>query len=143
MTFQTAKLPRQPPPVVRRTVRGVQRACACEGHARTGGACAACYQRRHGLLRRVAVNTTPLNDAPPIVHDVLRSSGLPLDEATRAFMETRFGHDCSQVRVHADAEAADAARAVNAEAYTIGADVIFASGQYQPARETGRRRLAP
>ena len=37
---------------------------------------------------------------PPIVHDVLRSGGRPLDPAPRAFMEPRFGHDFSQVRAH-------------------------------------------
>jgi hypothetical protein len=76
------------------------------------------------------------------VHDVLRSPGQPLDEATRAFMEPRFGYDFSQVRIHNDAQAAESARMVNALAYTIGANVTFAEGKYQPTRETGRRLLA-
>src|SRR6478752_1439777 len=38
-------------------------------------------------------------EAPPIVHEVLRSPGQPLDGATRSFMEPRFGHDFSNVRV--------------------------------------------
>ena len=46
-------------------------------------------------------------EAPPIVHEVLRSPGQPLDAATRAFMEPRFGHDFSKVRVHTDEKAAD------------------------------------
>jgi Domain of unknown function (DUF4157) len=65
-------------------------------------------------LQRAAVTATPVNDTPPVVHDVLRSSGQPLNEATRAFMEPRFGHDFSHVRVHTDGKAAEAARAVNA-----------------------------
>jgi hypothetical protein len=69
-------------------------------------------------------------DVPPIVHEVLRSSGQPLDPTTCAFMEPRFGHDFSQVRVHADSKAAESARAVNAQAYTMGHDIIFAKGFY-------------
>ena len=62
---------------------------------------------------------------PPIVHEVLHSPGQPLDPATRAFMEPRFGHDFSTVRVHTDARAAASARTVNALAYTVGRDVVF------------------
>src|SRR5688572_7600191 len=50
------------------------------------------------------------------------SSGTPLDESTRALMETRLGHDFSHVRVHTDAKAAKSARGVNARAYTVGND---------------------
>jgi hypothetical protein len=80
--------------------------------------------------------------APPVVHDVLRSPGQPLDAATRAFMEPRFGHDFSRVRVHTDAGAAASARAVNAAAYTVGADVVFRPGRYAPHTAEGRRLLA-
>jgi len=40
------------------------------------------------------------------VHEVLRSPGQPLNDATRAYMELRFGHDFSNVRVHTDTKAA-------------------------------------
>ncbi|MGB9632210.1 MAG: DUF4157 domain-containing protein [Chloroflexaceae bacterium] len=79
---------------------------------------------------------------PPIVHEVLRSPGQPLDAETRAFMEPRFGHDFSRVRVHTDARAAESARAVNALAYTVGRDVVFGAGQYAPGASAGRRLLA-
>lgn len=81
-------------------------------------------------------------EAPAIVHDVLRSSGQPLDAGTRAFMEPRFGHDFSGVRVHTDARAAESARAVNALAYTVGKDVVFGEGQYAPGSGSGQRLLA-
>jgi hypothetical protein len=76
------------------------------------------------------------------VHDVLRSSGQSLDEATRGFVERRFQHDFSHVRVHADQKAADSARAVDALAYTVGRDIVFDAGQYAPQTRTGRRLLA-
>jgi hypothetical protein len=94
------------------------------------------------LLMRKAVNeSTPLT-APPIVDDVLAESGGPLDAATRGFMESRFGHDFSRVRVHTDARAAESARAVHASAYTVGNHLVFAAGTYQPSTSAGQRLLA-
>jgi peptidoglycan hydrolase-like protein with peptidoglycan-binding domain len=80
--------------------------------------------------------------APPIVHEVLRAPSQPLDPATRAFMEPRFGHDFSQVRVHNDAKAAESARAVNARAYTVGEHVVFEAGEFTPTSHTGQHLLA-
>ena len=93
------------------------------------------------LLRRATRQAEPL-EAPPIVHDVLRSPGRPLDPATRDFMEPRFGHDFSQVRVHTDAKAAQSARAVDALAYTVGRNVVFGVGRYAPEADEGRKLLA-
>ena len=72
----------------------------------------------------------------------LRGAGQPLDPATRSFMEPRFGHDFSQVRVHTDARAAETARAVNARAFTLGREVVFEHGQYAPGTDQGKRLLA-
>jgi hypothetical protein len=72
----------------------------------------------------------------------LQGGGQPLPEATRAFMEPRFGHDFSRVRVHTDARAAESARAVNALAYTFGRDLVFSAGQYTPGTSAGKRLLA-
>ena len=120
----------------------LQRKCACGTHA-TGSKCDACGKKKGAQqLQRSAINSEPMSEAPPIVHDVLHSSGQPLDPATRAFFEPRFGQDFSRVRVHTDARAADSAKAVNALAYTVGRDVVFASGQYAPDTNTGRRLLA-
>lgn len=71
-----------------------------------------------------------------------QSSGQPLDPATRASMESRFGHDFSHVRVHDDSSATDATRSVNARAFTVGRDLFFGSGQYAPHFHEGRRLLA-
>jgi len=82
------------------------------------------------------------NQAPGIVEEVLRSPGQLLDAATREFFEPRLGHDFGDVRVHADAKAAESARAVNALAYTVGRDVVFGAGQYAPNTNKGRKLLA-
>ena len=78
----------------------------------------------------------------PSVHEVLRSPGQPLDPATRAFMEPRFGQDLSRVRVHADAQAAGSARSVGAQAYTVGRDIVFGTGRYEPGMGKGLWLLA-
>lgn len=57
-------------------------------------------------------------------------------------MEARFGHDFSRVRIHTDAAAADSARSLNAFAYTVGPDIVFARGRYAPATDAGRHLLA-
>jgi hypothetical protein len=94
------------------------------------------------ILQRAAVKPAPVQQVPPIVHEVLVSSGQSLDATTRTFMESRFGHDFSQVRVHTDMKAAESARAVNALAYTVGHNVVFATGQYAPQTQQGHRLLA-
>ena len=68
--------------------------------------------------------------------------GRPVEPPVREHMEQRFGHDFSRVRVHSEGEVADGARARGALAYTVGADVVFAPGQYQPWRVAGMRLLA-
>ena len=78
----------------------------------------------------------------PHVVGVSGSAGRTLDAGSRAFMESRFGHDFSRVRVHTDADAARAADAVRARAYTVGRDIVFGRGEYAPASAEGRRLLA-
>lgn len=78
----------------------------------------------------------------PIAHKILRSPGQPLDSTTRDFMEPRFGHDLSSVRIHSYAQAAEAARSVQALAYTTGSDIVFGEGQYKPGTDSGRKLLA-
>lgn len=92
--------------------------------------------------RAAASGARGLMTAPPIVHEVLNSSGRPLDTATRAFFESRFGHDFGRVRVHTDERAGQSARNVNAHAYTVGHDIVFNAGKFSPATQEGQRLLA-
>ena len=79
---------------------------------------------------------------PGLVHEVLHSSGEPLEAASRALFEPRFGHDFSQVRVHTDAKAAESARATNSLAYTVGNQIVFGEGRYAPRTAAGQRLMA-
>jgi hypothetical protein len=71
-----------------------------------------------------------------------QSRGIPLDVATRALFEPTFGHDFSRVRVHADRAAAHAAKAIDASAYTVGRDIVFGEGMYNPRTPRGLSLLA-
>src|SRR5947209_2505170 len=98
------------------------------------------------LFTRKETSDTSVHEtasAPPLVDEVLSSGGgQPLDESTRSFMEPRFGHDFSQLRVHTYERAAESARSVNALAYTAGQDVGFGGGQYEPGTMEGKKLLA-
>jgi len=121
----------------------LQRACAC------GGTCLDCSAKRshqdHGEIDRVDRKSTAelaSSSVPPAVYEALGSPGQPLDASTRAFVEPRFGRDFQHVRVHTGTKAAESAKAVNALAYTVGQDIVFAAGQYNPASHQGQRLLA-
>ena len=93
-------------------------------------------------LQRRAVRSEEAETVPPVVQDVLRSPGRPLDMATRAFFEPRFGRDFSNVRIHTDVRDAESARAVHALAYTVGHHVVLGPGQYAPGTTAGLGLLA-
>src|SRR6266851_848822 len=120
----------------------LQRKCACGGSSGLSGACKECESNDRILQKKPVGHQEEVPFVPPIVHEVLRSSGQPLAGATRHFMEPRFGHNFSNVRIHADQRAAEAAGSVNAHAFTVGHDVVFGSGQYQPNAQLGQRLLA-
>jgi hypothetical protein len=167
----------------------LQRKCSCGGNVTSGGECEACKKKKE--LQRRATQASSPQVAPPIVHEVLQSPGQPLDAATRAYFEPRFGHDfnrislrssgeyqrsglsigssdspaerqaddmaarmqgpiavhgprydLSRIRVHTGTKAAESARAVAAQAYTVGTDVVFGDGQYAPHTPQGRALIA-
>ncbi len=119
----------------------LRRQCDCSQHAIAGGECEECKKKRMMLQRWPAGPAEPFA-VPPVVHEVLRSPGQPLDAATRAFFEPRFGHDFTNVRLHTDSRAAESAHTCNALAYTVGDDVVFATGQYRPETTKGKHLLA-
>lgn len=71
-----------------------------------------------------------------------RGRGAPLDPGIREQMSSTLGDSFADVRVHHDALASTLAQSVQARAFTTGADIFFASGQYQPTGAAGRELLA-
>jgi hypothetical protein len=119
---------------------GVQRKCDCDG------SCPKCQEEESAFKmlqkKSTVVGTDTGTPAPPSVDRVLRSAGRPLDPSTQTFMEQRFSHDFSQVRVHAGEQAGQSAKEIDAQAYTVGANIVFAHGQYAPSQPSGRRLIA-
>lgn len=93
-------------------------------------------------LDSAALAETPLPTVPAVAREATQRAGEPLDPATRALMEARLGHDLSDVRVHTGEQAAHAARAMDAVAFTLGRDVVFDRGEYAPIAPQGRDLLA-
>lgn len=81
----------------------LRRKCACGKNTAGGGECGTCERKRTPVIQRAGGNSRT-GTVPPAVHKALRSPGRPLDAATRAFMEPRFGHDFSRVSVGAQSK---------------------------------------
>lgn len=103
------------------------------GGRRSGAVAPATAATKGGLATR---------PAPAAVHDALRQRGDALEPALREFFEPRLGADLGRVRIHTDAPAARAARALHAPAWTLGQHAFFAPGRFAPHDERGRALIA-
>ncbi|MDP9107946.1 MAG: DUF4157 domain-containing protein, partial [Pseudomonadota bacterium] len=119
-----------------------QRRCSCGQHVMGGAQCADCQKKSPRLHRKKNPHARVDEDFAIVEAVQLQSEGQALDAPARQFMERRFQHDFSQVRVHTDASAASAAQAVNALAFTFGRDIVFGSDQYAPQTPRGLTLLA-
>ena len=71
-----------------------------------------------------------------------KGTGNSIDAATRTFMESRFGADFSDVKIHTDDKAMQLNRELNAKAFTVGNDIYFNKSEYGPGSEDGKHLLA-
>src|SRR5882672_5706115 len=108
-----------------------------ETEAATSRSAAAPTERRILQLHRDAGNAGVVqllrdeNDGEA-VERLVAGGGRPLDTSTQAQMESAFGQDFEDVRVHTGGDATASAQRLGAHAYTVGSDVVFADGQYDP-----------
>ncbi len=104
---------------------------------------AAVHPQHHGTPRCAATTSaSALRSMPFGVQAALAGAGHTLDAQTRGFFEPRLGIDLGDVRIHDDRRAATSARAMGARAYTVGSDIVFGAGEYEPATAEGRVLLA-
>ena len=118
----------------------VQKKCRCSSGGQTCAKCAEEKEKLH-IQRTAGASAVPDSSVP----DNFMSSlgvGQPLDKATRDYFEPRFGMDFSQIRVHTGSKAEASASSINAHAYTLGNNVVFGRGRYQPQTIQGKRLLA-
>ncbi|WP_428223898.1 DUF4157 domain-containing protein [Flavobacterium sp.] len=118
--------------------------------------CAACEEEEKVRRKPLAEHITPLiqrhslatadaSTASPHVESKINNSrggGSLMDSGTRNFMESRFGTDFSDVRIHTGSEAIQMSRELNAQAFTVGNDIYFNQGKYSPTTDVGKHLLA-
>jgi len=78
----------------------------------------------------------------PVLDVVGKGGGSPLPAPLRTEMEQGLGADFGSVRVHDDHAAAASAQAVQAKAYTVGDEIVFNRGAYDPGSDAGKHTLA-
>lgn len=105
--------------------------------------CSACEEEDETIQRKpLSSGGAVSSQNPDHVNSVISSGGSALDPAARSFFEPRLGYDLSSVRVHTGPSAFESAKAVDARAYTLGNNIVFGSGEYEPHSESGRHLLA-
>lgn len=102
--------------------------------------------RRKPLIETISRNSS--GNAAPVSGNLssriqnARGGGSSLDSSTQNFMSSRFGADFSNVRVHTDFNAVQMSRELSAHAFTVGNDLFFNQGKYNPGSDDGKRLLA-
>ena len=123
--------------------QGPERQSVQKTEAGPGAAALLRLQRARGNAGTAELIAQRQEEEPSPVKDVLASGGgRPLDTGIRRAMESRMGQDFGDVRVHTGGQASESAKAVAAQAYTVGTDVVFQAGKYRPDTPTGQRMLA-
>lgn len=103
------------------------------------GACNKCIKKTLVNKPNSFISNSKLQS---IVYQVLTLSGQQLNSNIRDLFEPRFGHNFSKVQIHTNGEAADAAHRINARAFTLGQNIYFGAGEYNPESREGKRLLA-
>ncbi|KXF83033.1 eCIS core domain-containing protein [Enterovibrio coralii] len=104
--------------------------------------CAACEEEDQ--IMREPESPNAANQVSAHAGDAINqvSGGQPLSGESKAFFESRMGADFSDVRIHTDTKADTAARSIYARAYTLGSDIVFRKGEFNPHSFEGRHLLA-
>ncbi len=92
--------------------------------------------------KKVSGDTTQSSPSVESRINSFRDGGQPLPKSVSAFFESRFGQDFSKVRVHTGGAAGQSARDLNAQAYTVGHEIVFGDGRFAPGTNDGRRLIA-
>jgi len=103
--------------------------------------CKSCDEESGNIQREAVPDGPGMLDADAATQ-AAQGDGVPLGAESRSWFEPRFGRDLGDVRVHSGPAAALGAQAVQARAYTLGRDIVFAAGEYAPHTASGRRLLA-
>ncbi|MBB4804826.1 hypothetical protein HNP38_000098 [Chryseobacterium defluvii] len=116
--------------------------------------CAACEQEEKLQMKPLTESITPLiqrssSESGGVAPDPMESQinsgkggGNRMDAETESFMESRFSADFSNVKIHTGNEAVQMSRELSAQAFTVGNDIYFNEGKYDPNSDHGKHLLA-
>lgn len=105
--------------------------------------CKSCEENEETIQRKaLPSNRSAQPQSPGYVQNAISSGGRPLSQETRNFFEPRLNYDLSSIRIHTGGRAAESAKAIDARAYTLGKDVVFDNGEFQPETTSGKQLLA-
>ena len=118
----------------------IQRKCAACSQG--GSSCSKCDEEERAQAKAKAGQPSRASSRFESQHAESRAGGEPLPLSARAFFESRFNYDFSQVRIHSNHKAAESADSINARAYTLGNEITFGAGQLDFSTHSGRLLLA-
>ncbi len=101
-----------------------------------------------GLLAPAGTNPRATGEPPHVTPAIAaeiqgsQSGGMELPAGVRRFMEPRFRANFGKVRIHANEKSARLSRQLNARAFTVGHNIFFGHGEFQPGSEGGRELIA-
>ena len=105
--------------------------------------CRSCLQDQETVRRKAEPFTGfETNNSTNVGLQALKSQGQPMSASERNYFEPRFATGFSDVRIHSSTQAARVAQAINARAFTLGNDIVFADGEYSSRSTDGKRLLA-
>lgn len=104
-----------------------------------GSAIGGAFSSLSSALFKTKDGNAPVSNDPQEIQQQLSKGGQPLDSTVNSRMSAAFAHDFSNVRVHSNAQAS---AGLNARAFTIGNDIAFAGGEYQPGTLVGDALIA-
>lgn len=96
-------------------------------------------------IQKKSANSSQTSATPEKIQSQIentRGSGMQIDEQTRSFMGKRFGADFSNVNVHTGQTAVEMNKQLHAQAFTVGNDIYFNNGKYNPGSQSGKELLA-
>lgn len=71
-----------------------------------------------------------------------KGKGSPMSASTQSDMNSGFGSDFSNVRIHTDSTAVQMNKELGSQAFTNGSDIYFNEGKYNPESDSGKHLLA-
>ncbi|MEE8058312.1 MAG: DUF4157 domain-containing protein [Pseudomonadales bacterium] len=123
----------------------VQSGVTSAGSLKVQRMCKGCEDELEGKLQtKLASSAGAISVTDDIEQGMqgLQGKGQPLPKSERAFFEPRFGRDLSHVRIHSGVQASQTSASIGARAFTLGNNIVFGQGEYQPRTTFGRKLMA-